>query len=74
MLNGLPFRGPTWLDTVNVPPANPAYPPMPDPVPPSPPGWVRLRQRFPDFPGFFVIHCHILVHEDIGMMQLVKLT
>lgn len=48
--------GPTWLDTVAIPPG----------------GSVTVRQRFPDFPGLFVQHCHILVHEDIGMMQLVN--
>ena len=74
MLNGQPLLGPTWADTVIVPPADgPAFPPDPDPVPPSTPGWVRLRQRYPDFPGLYVIHCHILVHEDIGMMQIVSL-
>lgn len=50
------FPQPVWLDTVAIPPN----------------GWVRVRQRFPDFPGLFVFHCHILVHEDIGMMQLVN--
>jgi FtsP/CotA-like multicopper oxidase with cupredoxin domain len=28
-----------------------------------------IRHRFTDYPGEFVIHCHILVHEDLGMMQ-----
>lgn len=49
------FAKPVWLDTVFIPPG----------------GWVRVRQRFPDFPGLFVLHCHILTHEDVGMMQLV---
>ena len=57
MLDGIPLLGPTWADTVNIPPG----------------GSVTLRQRFPDDPGLFVIHCHILVHEDIGMMQNVLL-
>ena len=48
--------GQTWMDTIAIPPN----------------GSVTLRQRFPDFPGLFVQHCHILVHEDIGMMQLVN--
>ena len=36
------------------------------------PGRVTIRQRFVDFPGTFVLHCHILAHEDRGMMQLVR--
>jgi len=35
-------------------------------------GHVRIRHRFVDFPGSFVLHCHILAHEDRGMMQLVR--
>jgi FtsP/CotA-like multicopper oxidase with cupredoxin domain len=35
-------------------------------------GYVRIRSRFVDFPGTFVLHCHILAHEDRGMMQLVR--
>ncbi len=29
---------------------------------------VRIRVRFQDFPGKTVYHCHILDHEDLGMM------
>ncbi|MGH8584881.1 MAG: multicopper oxidase domain-containing protein [Gammaproteobacteria bacterium] len=36
------------------------------------PGYFRMRSHFPDFPGVFVQHCHILAHEDVGMMQLVE--
>lgn len=53
----------TWVDTVAIPAGTPEQP-----------GYVRLRQHYPDFPGFYVIHCHILVHEDIGMMQIVNLS
>ncbi len=35
-------------------------------------GKVTIRQQFVDFPGTFVLHCHILAHEDRGMMQLVR--
>jgi FtsP/CotA-like multicopper oxidase with cupredoxin domain len=31
-----------------------------------------MRSRFADYPGQFVLHCHILIHEDRGMMQLVE--
>lgn len=37
------------------------------------PGHFRMRSRFVDFPGLYVIHCHILAHEDRGMMALVEL-
>lgn len=36
------------------------------------PGWFKMRSRFVDFTGQYVIHCHILIHEDRGMMQLVE--
>ena len=36
------------------------------------PGYFKMRSRFVDFPGVFVQHCHILAHEDVGMMQLVE--
>jgi FtsP/CotA-like multicopper oxidase with cupredoxin domain len=36
------------------------------------PGYLRVRSRFVDFTGSFVLHCHILAHEDRGMMQLVR--
>ena len=37
------------------------------------PGRVTIRQKYPDFHGTFVLHCHILAHEDRGMMQLVRI-
>ena len=36
------------------------------------PGYFKMRSRFVDFTGTYVLHCHILIHEDRGMMQLVK--
>jgi FtsP/CotA-like multicopper oxidase with cupredoxin domain/peroxiredoxin len=38
------------------------------------PGWVtKFRTHYdPRFPGLFVQHCHILDHEDQGMMKLVE--
>jgi FtsP/CotA-like multicopper oxidase with cupredoxin domain len=35
-------------------------------------GYVKIRHRFVDFPGSYVLHCHMLAHEDRGMMQLVR--
>ncbi|HYK04652.1 MAG TPA: multicopper oxidase domain-containing protein [Thermoanaerobaculia bacterium] len=36
------------------------------------PGYFKMRSRFVDYTGQFVLHCHILAHEDRGMMQLVE--
>ena len=33
---------------------------------------VTIRQTYLDFVGTYVLHCHILAHEDRGMMQLVR--
>lgn len=33
---------------------------------------VRLRTRYKDFTGKFVLHCHTLDHEDQGMMQMLE--
>lgn len=32
----------------------------------------QIRSRYTDFTGRFVLHCHILDHEDQGMMQVVE--
>jgi FtsP/CotA-like multicopper oxidase with cupredoxin domain len=39
-------------------------------VPPF--GEITIRTRFLDFPGRWVYHCHILLHEDNGMMGTVR--
>ena len=36
------------------------------------PGYFKMRSRFVDFAGQYVIHCHILAHEDRGMMTIVE--
>ncbi len=36
------------------------------------PGYIKMRTHFADFAGKFVNHCHILAHEDRGMMQLIE--
>ncbi len=36
------------------------------------PGSFKMRTYFADFTGQFVNHCHILAHEDRGMMQLIE--
>lgn len=50
-------NGPVWRDTVKIP-GN---------------GYVKMRTRYTDFIGTFVQHCHILDHEDQGMMQLIDI-
>ena len=35
-------------------------------------GRVVFRSRFADYVGMWVNHCHILMHEDHGMMQAVE--
>nr|WP_216607502.1 multicopper oxidase family protein [Arthrobacter sp. 260] len=47
---------PTWQDVVNVPARS----------------QVKVRVAFDDFPGRTVFHCHILDHEDQGMMATVQ--
>ncbi|MFY9823177.1 MAG: multicopper oxidase family protein [Thermoanaerobaculia bacterium] len=47
-----------WRDTIIVPPG----------------GELRMRTRIERFTGRFVLHCHILPHEDRGMMQLVEVS
>jgi len=38
------------------------------------PGYFKMRSRFVDYTGFYVLHCHILAHEDRGMMTIVEVT
>jgi FtsP/CotA-like multicopper oxidase with cupredoxin domain len=30
---------------------------------------VRVLMKFEDFEGLYLYHCHILEHEDMGMMR-----
>jgi uncharacterized protein (TIGR00369 family) len=55
--NGRPVTGqPEWADSLAMPPYS----------------RITIRQRFADFTGRFVFHCHVLVHEDKGMMAEVR--
>lgn len=60
-----------WQDTITIPPAvfsaNAA-----GQILNVTPGRVTIRHTFVDFTGTYVLHCHILAHEDRGMMQLVR--
>jgi len=59
------------LDTINVSPAMPDTNWSADD--PVTPGQVRLLMRFHrNISGMFVFHCHILSHEDKGMMGLIR--
>ncbi|HWK09298.1 MAG TPA: multicopper oxidase domain-containing protein [Vicinamibacterales bacterium] len=48
---------PCWMDTVSIPRNG---------------GRVVFRSRFADYTGVWIHHCHILMHEDMGMMQEVE--
>ena len=55
-VNGQPVPARYYEDTTAVPPF----------------GEITMRTRFLDFPGRWVYHCHILLHEDKGMMGTVR--
>jgi len=52
---------PYWADTIALPSGTAKNP-----------GSVTFRSRFVDFKGAFVMHCHMLAHEDMGMMQTIE--
>ena len=54
--NGKPEPFRSWKDAVNVPKHE----------------TVRFIVRFDDFPGKWMFHCHILNHEDMGMMGVLE--
>ena len=54
-VNGVPMADPVWRDVVNVPAQGEAV----------------VRIRFATFSGRTVYHCHILDHEDAGMMGII---
>ena len=55
-INGAPVEQPIWRDTVIVPRFSS----------------ITFRSRFIDYPGRYVLHCHMMNHEALGMMQLVE--
>jgi FtsP/CotA-like multicopper oxidase with cupredoxin domain len=55
-INGHPVKGLNYDDDVAIPPS----------------GSVVMRTRPTDFTGKFVYHCHVLGHEDGGMMGIVR--
>ncbi len=54
--NGVPEPYRSWKDVVNIPKHES----------------VRFIVRFADFPGKWMYHCHILAHEDNGMMAILE--
>lgn len=54
--NGVPEPFRSWKDVVNVPKHQ----------------TVRFVVRYDDFPGKWMFHCHILDHEDHGMMGILE--
>jgi FtsP/CotA-like multicopper oxidase with cupredoxin domain len=54
-----------WWDVFSIPSGN-----VIDSV--NVPGYFKMRSRFVDYSGYYVIHCHILSHEDRGMMTVVS--
>ncbi len=55
--NGQPEPYRAWKDTVLIPRGES----------------VKIRVRFSDYPGKTVYHCHILDHEDLGMMGIIEI-
>jgi FtsP/CotA-like multicopper oxidase with cupredoxin domain len=56
-VNGRPHHGHGWQDTASVPAR----------------GRIVIRVHFTDFTGKTVLHCHILNHEDAGMMAILEI-
>jgi len=59
-INGVAIN-PYWCDTVALPAGGTA----------SEPTSVTFRMRFNDFIGPYLMHCQMLVHSDLGMIQRV---
>jgi FtsP/CotA-like multicopper oxidase with cupredoxin domain len=55
-VNGEALAEPVWCDTVVLPRS----------------GSLTFRSRFLDFTGRFMLHCHMMNHEELGMMQVVE--
>jgi len=63
-INGIAVQNPTMQDTFNVPfwDGKSKYPSI----------TVRMDFRDPNIAGNFVYHCHVLDHEDAGMMAKIR--
>jgi FtsP/CotA-like multicopper oxidase with cupredoxin domain len=72
-INGIPLEPPEWHDTLIVPASRP-MPTAPEGDQPNINNNFHLSITFRTYfnlitVGCFVAHCHILTHEDLGMMQ-----
>jgi FtsP/CotA-like multicopper oxidase with cupredoxin domain len=56
-LNGKPLAKPQWRDTAILERKG---------------GTLTFRSRFLDYTGIFMLHCHMMNHEEMGMMQTVE--
>jgi FtsP/CotA-like multicopper oxidase with cupredoxin domain len=70
-INGRAVPNPPLLDVVNVPYATPGATAAGDGG--VVPGRVRIKVRFPDeLAGDIPFHCHLVDHEDNGMMAILR--
>lgn len=67
-INGVPNQARSWVDTIPIPYI------YQDSNGNDVPGEVVMRFRFRRFMGPYVFHCHILAHEDNGMMSIINVT
>src|SRR5271163_201143 len=65
-INGVPVTDTTRRDTIDVPHWSGN---APDPYPSV---MLMMDFRDPNIVGTFVYHCHILSHEDLGMMGMIQ--
>lgn len=56
-VNGKPLAVPQWRDTAIVERKG---------------GSLTFRSRFLDYTGVYMLHCHMMNHEEMGMMQTVE--
>lgn len=67
-VNGIPQDARSLVDTIPIPYATK------DAEGKLVPGEVVMRFKFRKFVGPYVFHCHILAHEDHGMMSIINVT
>jgi FtsP/CotA-like multicopper oxidase with cupredoxin domain len=64
-----------WWDVFATPSARAVFLPLGSQNPANVvvvPGYFKMHSRFVDYSGQYVMHCHILAHEDRGMMSVVE--
>jgi suppressor of ftsI len=67
-VNGKTQDARSWVDTIPIPYATRGADGK------LVPGEVVMRFKFRRFIGSYVFHCHILAHEDNGMMSIINVT